>query len=252
MKEKNFDINEEGTSIRCKIMSDGKSRSFDRVVICTHGYGSSKDVANISRFADKYLAKHGNDAVIAFDWPCHGKDCRKKLELSECMEYLSLIVKYARETLGAKTIFNYSVSFGGYLTLKYIAENGNPFAKIALRAPGLRMHDLMLKNVKESDLDKLEKGREVEIGYERKMKVDKSLFEDLAKSDVRGYEYFDWADSMLVIHGTKDERVPIEDSKEFCESNVIEFVPVEGADHPFRNPKMMDAAIHTVIEFFSK
>ena len=251
MKEKNFDINEDGASVRCRILTDSGSRTHDRAVICTHGYGSSKDVANITRFAEKYLSKHKEDAVITFDWPCHGQDGRKKLELPDCMQYMTLVVNYAKETLRARNIFNYSVSFGGYLTLKYIAEIGNPFTKTALRAPGIRMHDLMLKNVKDTDLDKLEKGKEVLIGYDRKMKVDRTLFDGLARSDVRKYEYFDWADSMIVIHGTADEMVPIQDSEEFCENNVIEFVPVEGADHPFRNPKLMDAAIHTVVEFFS-
>lgn len=250
MKEKHFDINEEGVSVRCRLMSAEDSRTFERVVICTHGYGSSKDVANITRFAEKELSKYKKDAVVAFDWPCHGQDAKKKLDLDDCMQYLTLVAGYAKKALQAKEIFNYSVSFGGYLTLKYIAETGNPFKKIALRAPGLRMHDLMLKNVKDADLDKLKKGKEVLIGFDRKMKVDRHLFDQLAESDVRKYEYFDWADSMIVIHGTADEMVPIADSEEFCENNVIEFVPVEGADHPFRNQKLMDTAIHTVIEFF--
>lgn len=251
MREKNFDINEGGCSVRCRLMTDSKNRTFDRAVICTHGFGSSKDVANITRFAEKELAKHSDDAVIAFDWPAHGKDSRKKLELPECMEYLCLVVKYAKEELGAKQIYNYSVSFGGYLTLKYMAEVENPFTRVALRAPGVRMHDLMLKYLDEADREKVEKGKEVQIGYSRKMKVDKSLFDDLAASDVRKYEYFDWADSMIVLHGTKDQMVPIEDSEEFCENNVIEFIPVDGADHPFRNQKLMDAAIHIIVEFFS-
>ena len=251
MRENIFDINEEGNSVRCRILTDSNNRAFKRVVICTHGFGSSKDVANITRFGEKYLAKHKDDAVLAFDWPCHGKDGRKKLEIDDCMEYLKLVVQYAKESLHAETIFNYSVSFGGYLTLLFLHRYGDPFAKVALRAPGIRMHDLMLKNVKDVDREKLEKGKEVEIGYERKMKADHTLFDALAEGDVRKYEYFDWADSMLVIHGTADEMVPIEDSEAFCENNVIEFVPVEGADHPFRNPKMMDTAIHTVVEFFS-
>lgn len=250
MKEKHFDINDGGASVRCRILTEADSRTFDRIVIVTHGFGSSKDVANITRFADKYLAKNKADAVIAFDWPCHGQDGRKKLELADCMTYLTLVTDYAKETLKASKLFNYSVSFGGYLTLKYIAEIGNPFARTALRAPGIRMHDLMLNFVKDTDMDKLKKGKEILIGFERKMKADRTLFEDLEKSDVRRYEYFDWADSMILIHGTKDEMVPIEDSIAFCENNVIEFVPVEGADHPFRNPALMDAAIHTVVEFF--
>ena len=113
------------------------------------------------------------------------------------------------------------------------------------------MYDLMRANVSADDWTKIEKGKDVMIGMERKMKVDKQLFEDLAKSDVRKYEYFDWADDMMILHGTADTTVPIEDSRAFAENNVITFVPVEGADHPFRDPKLMDFAIHTIIEFFA-
>ena len=60
-----------------------------------------------------------------------------------------------------------------------------------------------------------------------------------------------WADDMMILHGTADTTVPIEDSRAFAENNVITFVPVEGADHPFRDPKLMDFAIHTIIEFFA-
>lgn len=248
--EKHFDINEDGYSVRCKLYASKDTRTYPRVVICTHGYGSSKDVANIGKFAEKETSKYKQDAVICFDWPCHGQDARKKLVLSECMEYLTLVVNHAKNVLKAEQVYIYSVSFGGYLTLKYIAEIGNPFTKIALRCPGIRMYDLMRKNVSEADWTKIEKGKEVLIGLDRKMKVDKQLFEDLARSDVRKYEYFDEADNMIILHGTADTTVPIEDSRAFAENNVIEFVPVEGADHPFRDPKLMDIAIHTIIEFF--
>ena len=249
--EKHFDINEGGYSVRCKLFAQKEARAFSRVVICTHGYGSSKDRANITRFAEKETAKYKEDAVLAFDWPCHGQDARKKLVLEECMTYLTLVVNYARDVLQAQEIFVYSVSFGGYLTLKYLAEVGNPFQKIALRCPGIRMYDLMRKNVSDADWAKVEKGKEVFIGLDRKMKVDRAFFDELAKSDVRKYEYFDWADDMLILHGKADTLVPLADSQAFAEANVIEFVPVEGADHPFRDPKLMDFAIHTIIAFFA-
>ena len=249
--EKHFDINENGYSVRCKLFAHKDARTYQRVVICTHGYGGNKDRANIQKFAEKETAKYKTDAVIAFDWPCHGQDARKKLVLSECMEYLTLVVGHAKNVLQAQDIFIYSVSCGGYLTLKYIAEISNPFKKIALRCPGIRMYDLMRANVSADDWTKIDKGKDVMIGMERKMKVDKQLFEDLAKSDVRKYEYFDWADDMMILHGTADMTVPIEDSRAFAENNVITFVPVEGADHPFRDPKLMDFAIHTIIEFFA-
>ena len=164
-------------------------------------------------------------------------------------QYLEL-VDYARKELHAATLYNYSTSFGAYLTLKYMAEIGNPFKKVALRCPGIHMSQLVKNYLSPEEMEKLEKGKEVQVGYERKMKMDKQFVDDLEKSDVRKYEYFDWADDMLILHGTKDKLAPIEDSQEFAENNVITFIPVENANHTFSDPKTSDFAAHTIVEFF--
>ena len=46
--EKDFSINEEGYSVRCRLFHQGHARTFKRVVICTHGFGSNKDKPNIT------------------------------------------------------------------------------------------------------------------------------------------------------------------------------------------------------------
>ena len=162
-----------------------------------------------------------------------------------------MVVGYAKDELHAEHVYNYSVSFGSYLTLLYIQRVGNPFTRIALRSSGIGMYQLMLNNVDPNDIPKLERGKEVEVGFERKMKIDQKFLHDLKDGDVTKLEYFDWADDMIMLHGTEDEYVPYEQAQEFADNNVIEFTLVEGADHPFRNPKYMDLAIHTVVEFFA-
>ena len=64
--EKHFDINEGGYSVRCKLFAHKDARTYQRVVICTHGYGGTKDRANIAKFAEKETSKYKTDAVIAF------------------------------------------------------------------------------------------------------------------------------------------------------------------------------------------
>ena len=219
--EKHFDINAEGYSVRCRLIAHSDARTYQRVVICTHGFGSSKDVGNITRFAEKESAKYKTDAVLCFDWPCHGQDARKKLVISECLTYLRLVVNYAQQELAAEELLIYSVSFGGYLTLRYLHDVGNPFARIALRCPGLRMYELMKRNVSTDDLKKLAKGKEVLVGFERKLKIDQQLLDDLQAGDVRQWEYFDMADDMLILHGTAETTVDIADSRQFAEDNVI-------------------------------
>ena len=80
--EKHFDINQQGFSIRCKLFvkdSDKNTRTFSNVVLVTHGFGSSKETAGTVKFAEHLTSKYKGYAVIAFDWPCHGADARKKL-----------------------------------------------------------------------------------------------------------------------------------------------------------------------------
>lgn len=251
--EKHFDINEEGFSVRCKLFtsdSDKTARIFPSVVIVTHGFGSHKETAGTAHFAEHITAKYKGYAVLAFDWPCHGADARKKLSVSECLHYLTIVTDYAKKEMGAQTIYNYSTSFGAYLTLRYLIEVGCPFTKIALRCPGIHMYEAMRNHLTDDDYAKLKKGKEIQVGYTRKMKMDQSFLDDLQSFDVTDHEYFDFADKMIILHGTKDEMIPIHDSEQFAEDNVIEFIPVEGANHPFQNPNHMALAIHKIIEFF--
>lgn len=251
--EKYFDINRGGYSIRSKMIinsNDKSTRNFDDVVLVTHGFGSSKETAGTLHFGEHLTSKYKGFAVIAFDWPCHGMDARKKLSVEECLTYLSLVVEYTKEELKAKRVYNYSSSLGGYLTLRYLIEKGNPFTKIALRCPAIKMYDSMMSYLSDDDKAKLAKGKEISIGFDRKMKADSSFFESLKSFNIMDREYFDFADDMLIIHGTKDEMIPIEDSRTFAENNVIQFIPVEGANHPFQNPNHMALATHKIIEFF--
>lgn len=248
--EKYFDINAEGFSVRCKLFYEKDFRHIPHVAICTHGFGGNKENRSAAKFAEHYITKYSGCGVIVFDWPCHGADARKKLVLDEFMTYLRLVTDYARNHLGAEEVFNYSASFGAYLTLLYIHKYGNPFRRIALRCPGINMYQLMLNNLSPEDIEKVKKGKDVSVGYERKMKLDRDFLEDLKTNDIRKYEYFDWADDMLILHGTKDRLAPIEDAGEFAENNVITFIPVENANHTFSDPKTSDFAAHTVVEFF--
>lgn len=252
--EKKFDINAEGFSIRCKLFcrdSDKMARTFSHIAVITHGFGSSKDTAGTASFGEHLVAKYKNYAAVAFDWPCHGDDARKKLSVKECLTYLRLVTAYAQKEWQAKYLYNYSTSFGAYLTLRYIKEQENPFTKIALRSPAVNMFDSMSNHISEEERSKLAKGKEILVGFERKMKMDQSFLDDLKAFDPMKQEYFDFADDMLILHGTEDQMIPVEKSQAFAENNVITFVPVEGANHPFQNQNHMALAISRIIEFFN-
>lgn len=250
MKSKYFDINEEGCSIRCKLYCTD-AQSVKRVIVFCHGFGSHKDTASAETFASRAVAKRKGTAVIAFDWPCHGDDARKNLLLEDCDTYLSIVIGYAKKHFDTDELYAYGTSFGGYLLLKYLSEHGNPFRKVALRCPAIPMLSTLLSALAtEDDVQQLAAGKPVLVGFERKVKIGSQFIEGLRNADITERAFFDYADDLLIVHGTADEIVPYEASEKFADDNVIEFVAIEGADHRFHDPKKMDAAIAAIIAFF--
>ena len=250
--QKYFDINEDGFSIRCKLYYQKDLHALPHIVIATYGFGGNMDNNAVEKFAERLTTKYHGYGVVCFDWPCHGKDARNKLILDECCTYLDLVTRYVKDTLHAEDVYNYSSSFGAYVTLRSLAANGeNPSKRIAFRCPAIRMYDSIAAGVSDDDWDKLRKGKEILRGFDRKIKLSQEFFDDLKAHDVSQYDYLDDADSILMIHGTKDEMAPIDVSRKFSDDNVIELIEVENADHPFSNPKYMDFAIQKIIEFFA-
>ncbi|SFG20253.1 alpha/beta hydrolase family protein [Oribacterium sp. WCC10] len=249
--EKYFDINEQSLSIRCKIYFDKDPHDLKHIVLATYGFGGNKDNKAIEKFAERITTKYKGYGVVCFDWPCHGKDARNKLIPEECLLYMKLVTEHIKNELHAEDIYNYSSSFGAYVTLRYLHEYGNPFKKIAFRCPAIRMYDSMTAHITDDDWTILNKGKEILRGYDRKIKISKEFLQDLHDNDVSSYDYMDYADDIIMIHGTKDEMAPLTVAEEFSENNVIELIKVENADHPFSNPKYMDFAIQKIQEFFA-
>ncbi|HDL5353739.1 TPA: alpha/beta fold hydrolase [Mannheimia haemolytica] len=242
--EKHFEINEQGLSIRCKLFYEKELQQIENVVIVLHGFGSSKDLKSNTKFGERL-----SYAALAFDFPCHGDDARKKLSVEESITYLQLVIDYAKTSLNAKNLYAYGTSFGGYLTLKYLAEKGNPFRKIALRAPAVQIYHSLMNRLSEEERQKLAKGREILWGFDRQMKISQAFFDEL--TDITQNDYLDYAEQILILHGTEDEMVALSTSQQFADNNVIELLPIEGADHAFSNPKLMDIAIGKIVEFFA-
>jgi len=249
--EKYFDINKEGFSVRCKLYYNKDIHNIGRIVIATHGFGGFKDNKSIEKFAERITTKYNGYGVICFDWPCHGADARKKLVLKECLTYLFLVIDYAKTEMKAEAVYNYSTSFGAYVTLAYIMKNRNPFAKVALRSPGIRMYDTLYGAMSEEDKVRLSKQKEVTLGRDRLIKISPEFFEELKETDVAGYDFMEYADDIILLHGTRDEIIPMEYSEDFSERNVIELFKAENADHRFSDPKTMDFAIQKIIAFFA-
>ena len=251
MNSKYYEINAQGCNVRCKVYYRDRPAAAAAVVFGT-GFAGHKDNNAAFGFAEKLLSKHKDVIVITFNWPSHGDDVKKKLDLADCDLYLRLVLEDVKTRFGAQTLYAYATSFGGYLFLKYVSEHGNPFRRIALRCPAVDMYGVLTRAIMPGDeYDRLMKGKDVSVGFDRKVVVTSKLLDELKENDLRQRDFLDWAEDVLILHGTADEVVPFESSRDFAEQNVMEFLPVEKADHRFQNPLHMSLANKAVMEFFA-
>lgn len=248
---KYFEINAQGHNIRCKLYHQGPGTAKRAVIFCT-GFAGHKDNRAAETFADKLLSKHKDVILVVFNWPAHGDDVKKKLTLEDCGVYLDLVVRETKARFGAQQLYAYAASFGGYLVLKYISEQGSPFEKITLRCPAVDMYGVMTRDIMRNDeYERIMKGKDVQAGFDRKVTITRAFLDALKENDIRRRDFLDWAEDLLILHGTADEVVPFADGKAFAEDNLIEFIPVEGADHRFQNPLHMSLATKAVLQFFA-
>lgn len=247
--EKYFEINEDGINIKCKLYYKENDKIYDIIISC-HGFGGSKENNTARKLAKSILKKRDNIAVLTFDWPCHGKDVRQKLHLIDCNNYLNKVIDYAYKKFGARDLYLNATSFGGYLSLKYIKENENPFKKIVLRCPAVNMYHLLNEKVlTEKDKEELSKNNSILFGFERKIKITPEFLEDLKTYDITRWNYYEYSNNILIIQGNNDELVNPNDVKEFCGVNEIDCISLEDTDHMFKNPIKMNEFISYATKF---
>lgn len=245
-----FEINAAGHNIRCKLYAQDP-RSIRRLVIFCHGFGGHKDNGAAEKFAERMLSKYKGTGMITFNWPCHGDDVKKKLTLADCETYLELVIAHARNTFCPEDLYCYATSFGGYLVLKYISQHGHPFRKTVLRCPALNMYDALTGTIMSpSERELLGKLREIPVGFDRKVPVSAAFLEEIRENDIQNREYLDWAEDILILHGTADEIIPFHIASAFSENTLIDLLPIEGADHRFRDPNKMEIAIKAILQFY--
>ena len=60
------------------------------------------------------------------------------------------------------------------------------------------------------DLEKLQKGKEAAVGFDRKVTVDKVYLDQIRAVDLLHADFTPYMDDILILHGRKDEIVPFE------------------------------------------
>ena len=251
MNAQNYIVSRNGYNVSAKLYHEEK-KDVKGVVLFGHGFGGHKDNKAAERFAQRALDKL-HMATVCFNWPCHGDDVRKKLRLGDCDGYLTAMIEDVRARFGDPALYAYATSFGGFLFLKYILEHGSPFVRMALRSPAVDLYRVQTERIMSpEELDRVEKGKEVAVGFDRKVAIDKAYLDEIRAVDLLHEDFTPWMDDVLILHGTRDEIVPFDTVQTFADDQLMEFVPIENADHRFQDPRAMDEAIKRIIDFFGE
>ena len=250
MKAQDYTVSRGGYNVSCKLYYEDR-KAIRSVVLFGHGFGGHKDNKAAEKFAQRALDKL-RMATVTFNWPCHGDDVRKKLRLSDCDGYLTAVIEDIQERYTDPALYAYATSFGAFLFLKYISEHGSPFVKMAFRCPAVDMYRVLTGSiVSPEELERLEKGKEVPVGFDRKVALDKAYLDEIKAVGLLGRDFTPYMDDVLILHGLKDEIVPFPMVQRFADDQLMELIPIENGDHRFQDPRAMEEAIKAILDFFA-
>ena len=198
-------------------------------IIAVHGFCGDMESSAIQALAARMV--QNEIAVTAFDFVGHGKsEADKHFSLSACKRDMSDVMRYMQQKYnGEKPLGVFATSFGGYITL--LNSDGIPSTtKLVLRAPAVNMAESFLKFV--PDYDEFKNAGKCEMGFERKLSVPFSFYDELRSNSVL---LTDYDRPILVIYGDHDDVVNFSDIEAFCAKNPKAILKViAGADHRFK------------------
>lgn len=225
---KYFDIERE-YPIKCKafIPDNGDVKRF---ILGVHGFAGDKESSALFELA-KAVTPEGA-AVFCFDFPAHGDSPadESKLTVENCKSDLLTVAKWIEDTYPDAEKIVFATSFGGYISL--LASDSLTGYKMILRAPAVTMPEVLLEAVLNVTANQFRKAGVIECGFERKINLPYSFYENLVCYNPYEKNY---DNPVLIIHGNKDDVVPVDDVIRFCNNRKnVSLAIIENADHRFK------------------
>lgn len=223
------------------------------IIIAMHGFAGDKNSGCIKKL--KQEMSELNVGLITFDWPSHGESevNGNYLTVNNCLNDLETVYNYVKERNSKSKIIAFSTSFGGYITLLYNIKKEKKFDGIILRAPAIKMYDVLMNNILDNKmLDSLKNNGYFDFGFERIIRVEKKFIMDLKNNNIFDLYKNNLFNNIDIIHGTKDTIVPITDSINFCKDNNFELYKIEDANHRFDIPGQVEEVVEIAKNIISK
>ena len=216
------------------------------VILGVHGFAGDKESSALARLAG--AASDKGIALLCFDFPAHGNSEADERFLT--VENCRLDLLYAAELCriqfpGAKK-YLFATSFGGYIALLCMTELSD-FQPV-LRAPAVTMPEHILTDLLRMSPEEFQRVGTTDIGFDRIIRLPFRFWEDLQRHRVTDLP----CDTpMLIVHGDRDDIVPPEDIRRYCETHPNAFLyVVGGADHRFKGPGELKSVIDAALSFW--
>lgn len=237
-----FEIQSDKYAVPCKLYEPQIMPQL--VVIGVHGFAGDKESSVLSALAQSLCDK--NSALVCFDFPAHGKSLAEDsaLSVSNCKNDLEKVIGYVKNRYPHSRYGIFATSYGGYITLLSMPRLSD--FSIVLRAPAVYMDKVFTeKLIPISKAEFISKGG-AQLGFERQMLVSSSFLDELKSNPVN-----DIKTPLMIIHGTKDDIVSYQDIEDFCKKNEgVRLIPIENADHRFKNAGEIDLIIKNAMEWY--
>ncbi len=246
MKAWQYSVRGQSYNISC-VEYTPNDNSAHFAIVCMHGFGGDKNSSAIKMLAECITHKDG--AVVAFDFASHGKSevNEDMLTMENCISDAKTIYAFAENRYGKADFF--ATSFGAYVLINLLKNADFKGVKAVFRAPAVKMADTFLKPICNLAIDELEKNKYVECGFERKMKLGYSFWQDLKNYSVDDAIF---GNETLMIYGDCDDVVSPAHMAEFAENRSnIKVRIISGADHRFKGKGQLKEAICSAVDFLT-
>ena len=248
MKRKNFFRSSKDHRL-CGVLSDPVSdRSRPLIVLC-HGFSTSKAGRTYTRL--EKIFNQRSFSTFRFDFFGHGESEGEfsEITISEAVDGVRSAIRFVKDA-GYTRLGLVGSSFGGFASILTAGQSDDLFV-LALKSPVSDYLGLLIARDRDTDIETWRRKGFITIeGTDgRSLRLNYSFF-----ADAEGINGYAVAENIkvptLIVHGDRDETVPLEQSRK-----AAELIPrcdlkvIKGADHVYSVPEHFEQMIDLISDF---
>lgn len=191
--------------------------------------------------------------VWSFDFPAHGDSPmgQEGLRIPFCMDDLETVEAWIRAKSPQVEVCYFASSFGAYITLLSLSRAPRNRPRAFLRSAAVTMPQLVarwLTPPAKKDLER--RGYFVpDYAYVREMRITPAFLQDLREYDLFS-RYAPELASLFMVHGARDEVVPVKDARRFAETFGAQLQIFPQGEHPLMGDGELEAVLAWAADFF--